>query len=134
MDRFIALGLFVLAGAIFLKDRKPMTKLTDAVNGLLAEVSDSNTKLDSIRAFIVGVPALVAAAVADALAAADVEAEEAAGLIDEARTEISDKVDAALNAIDANTGEDTQPGEDTNTGPVGEDTQVGGQGEDSLNG
>lgn len=133
---FIGLGLFAIAGAILKHGREPdMSKLTDAVDGLIAEVADSNTKLDSITAFIVGVPELVAAAVAEALENASVEADEAADLIDAARSDVSDKVDAALAAISNGTeGEDTQPGADTTTEPAGENTTAGGEGEDTISG
>ncbi len=92
-----------------------MSELTDAVAALIAEVADSTTKLDSIRTFIEGVPALVQTAVAEALANANVEATAAAAAVAEATAAVSGKVDETLAAIDANTGEP----------PLGEETTSG---------
>jgi hypothetical protein len=77
-------------------------KLRTAIDGLTAEVAESNGKLESIKTFVAGVPALVAAAVETALANAEVDAETAATEIDAARQSVSDNVDATLAAIDAN--------------------------------
>ena len=81
-------------------------KTDAAVAALVEEVTESNTKLDSALVFVAGVPALVAQAVADALAEADVDDQDAAALIDAARQSISDKVDTVEAAINANTPED----------------------------
>lgn len=94
--------------------------LQTAVTDLVAEVQDSTGKLASIKTYLEGVPELVATAVAEALAAHDVAATEAAATIANARTTVSDSVDAALAAINANPG----PGEDTTPG-TGEDTTAG---------
>lgn len=80
-----------------------MSRLTDATDALIAEVTDSTTKLDSIETFIRGVPALVSAAVTQALADANVADDAAAAAVEQATSEISGKVDEALGAIDANT-------------------------------
>lgn len=77
-------------------------KLTAAIAALQGEVEDTNGKLASIKTFILGVPALAAAAVADALAAHDVEDDAAADAIDAARSAVSDSVDDTISAIDAN--------------------------------
>lgn len=77
-------------------------KLRAAIDGLTAEVTDSNGKLNSIRTFVIGVPALVAAAVETALANANVDAETAATEIAAATDAVSSNVDATLSAIDAN--------------------------------
>lgn len=105
-------------------------RLRTALEGLTAEVADSNTKLASIQAFVEGVPQLVAEAVADALESADVEADQAADLIDEARTTVSDRVDSVLAAVSANT--PPEPGgEDTTTAPTEPETPAGGDGTDA---
>jgi hypothetical protein len=94
----------VLVGAIQIWRLSTMSeKLKAAVEALITEVSDSTTKLESIRTFIVGVPALVGAAVADALANEDVEDDAAADAVTAATEAVSVKVDEALAAIDANT-------------------------------
>lgn len=86
-------------------------KLQEALQGLVNEVNDSNTKLGSVLLFAQGVPNLVAIAVAEALAAHDVDAEAAAATIDAARNQISDQVDAVVAAVDANTPpEEVPPG------------------------
>lgn len=84
------------------KDTNEMGEaLRASVDALVAEVAESNGKLESVKAFLVGLPDLVAAAVADALAAANVEEAEAAAQIDAARQAISDEVDAVEAAINA---------------------------------
>lgn len=89
--------------AIAIQGRDIMSEaLKASVDALVAEVAESNGKLESVRVFLVGLPDLVAAAVADALEAANVEAAEAAIQIDAARNEISSKVDAVEAAISAN--------------------------------
>lgn len=98
-----AVAAAIVYHAIYTRKAPDMTALTEAVDALIAEVTDSNTKLDSITAFIEGVPALVTAAVTDALAAANVAEAEAAALIATATAAVSDKVDAALAAVEANT-------------------------------
>lgn len=97
-----AVGLLVAVRSI----HKPLQRIetmgikTDAaVAALLEEVTDSSTKLASAVAFIENVPNLVAAAVADALAAGDVNDEARAAIIDSARASISDQVDAVEAAI-----------------------------------
>ena len=80
-----------------------MSALTDAVDGLIAEVTDLTTKNESILAFVQGIPALVAAAVTDALAAQGVEAEAAAAAVAAATATISDSTDALVDAVNANT-------------------------------
>lgn len=108
MPVFNVLALLLVA-VIILRGIRKMSQLTDAVAALLAEVTDSTTKLDSIETFIKGVPDLVAAAVATALENANVEAQTAAAQVDQARDAISGKVDEALAAIDANTLPEPQP-------------------------
>lgn len=92
--------------------------LTDSINALNAEVTDSQGKLASIKTFIEGVPALAAAAVADALAANDVEEDAAAASVEAARQAVSDGVDDTLAAINANPapGEETPPADTGTTG------------------
>lgn len=93
----------VVVGAIVLWRIDTMRQsLTDAISALTAEVEDSTGKLASIEAFVKGVPDLVGAAVGDALAAHDVEEDEAAASIDAARQAMSDRVDETLEAIAAN--------------------------------
>ena len=82
-----------------------MSVLTEALEALQAEVDDSSAKLDTVLTFLQDVPALVAAAVTEALAAANVEAAEAAALIAAATSAISDKVDAVFDEVD---GDDTE--------------------------
>jgi hypothetical protein len=77
-------------------------KLRTAIDALTAEVADSNGKLNSIRTFVAGIPALVAAAVETALANADVDAETAATEIAAATDAVSQNVDQTLAAIDQN--------------------------------
>lgn len=78
-------------------------KTNEAVAALVEEVADSKGKLASLEATVRGFPEVVAAAVADAMADADVDDATAATAIDQARTEISDAVDSALNpAIEEN--------------------------------
>jgi ABC-type transporter Mla subunit MlaD len=93
-------------------------RLTTAVAELTAEVNENTSKVAGAVAAIQGFPALVAAAVQEALEAADVEAEEAAGLIDAARQSASDQVDSILSAVDANTPPDeVAPAPGTNEEP-----------------
>lgn len=111
-------GLIILGRIHAMND-----KLQTAIDDLTAEVADSQGKLASIRTFIEGVPGLVATAVQTALEAAAVEESQAADLIDQARTTMSDNVDQALSAISENDtgGDDTGTGTDT-TGTGGGDT------------
>lgn len=92
-------------------------KLQKAKDELLAETADTRGKLNSIRTFIRGVPALVAAAVETALANANVDEETAATEIDAARQSLSDDVDATLAAID-----ETPAPEEAELPPVAEET------------
>lgn len=92
---------------------KVTQKLDDAVQALVAETAETNGKLDSIETFVRGVPELVATAVADALANANVADDAAADAIDAARAAISDKVDETLDAINANPAPGDQPAADT---------------------
>ena len=78
-------------------------KLSDAVAALIATTNDETTKLDSITTYVKGVPDVVAAAVRDALAAANVDEETAAAQIEAQRTAIAAKVDDTLAAVSANT-------------------------------
>lgn len=82
-----------------------------AVAELVAEVADSKGKLASLETTVRGFPAVVGAAVADALAAANVDDAIAAEAIRSATAEISTAVDQALDASDENPddGEDNQP-------------------------
>jgi hypothetical protein len=85
------------------KDMKSMgTKTQVAVDALVAEVTDSKGKLASLTTAVQGFPAVVAAAVADALAAANVDDATQAAAIEAATSEISDAVDAALAASEVN--------------------------------
>lgn len=81
--------------------------LDTAISELLAEVTESTTKIESITLFIDGVPELVAAAVKDALYDAGVSDDAAVAAVESARQTISDQVDAALSAVEANTASDT---------------------------
>lgn len=80
-------------------------KLTAAIRALQEEVTDSTGKLESIRTYLQGVPSLVAAAVAQALADANVSEDEAATAIEEARQTASDAVDSTMLAIVTNPAE-----------------------------
>lgn len=82
-------------------------KVAAAVAALVAEAQDSKTKLQGLTVAVLAFPEVVAAAVAEALAAANVDDETAATAIDAARTEISDAVDAAVTA--AGTDADGEP-------------------------
>lgn len=69
-----------------------------AVQDLIAEVQDSKTKLEGLTTIVRGFPAVVAAAVAEALSNANVDDATAAAAIESATQEISDAVDQALAA------------------------------------
>ena len=84
-------------------------KTNEAVAALVEEVTESTGKLASLEATVRGFPEVVAAAVADALADADVDDEAAAAAIDNARSNISDAVDQALAATDANPAPEDPP-------------------------
>lgn len=99
----LALGVIILW-----RIERMNQKLQDAIDALNAEVADNTGKLASIVAFVKGVPALVGAAVADALAQNNVDEETAAASISDATQTMSDNVDAALSSIDAN----PNPGEE----------------------
>jgi hypothetical protein len=105
-------------------------KLAAAIAAMQEEVTDSTGKLASIKAAILGMPALVAAAVASALAEANVDDDAAADLVDQARQTMSDSVDDTLAAINANPapGEDTGATTDTGAGDTSTGTDTG-QGE-----
>jgi ABC-type transporter Mla subunit MlaD len=108
----LSLAVLALALAITYHARRKdtyMATLADAVAALVAEVTESTDKLDSVATFIEGVPDLVAQAVADALAAQAAGEATAAELIETARAAISDKVDEVFDAIDANTDEEVPP-------------------------
>lgn len=96
----VGLGLAILWRTTTMND-----KLRTALDALTAEVAESNGKLNSIRTFVRGVPALVASAVETALANANVEAETAATEIAAATDAVSQNVDATLEAIDENPAE-----------------------------
>lgn len=95
------IGYAVARVALAHWENKQMTALKDAVEKLVAEVADTSGKLESVKTFIEGVPALVGTAVADALAAAAAGEADAAALVEAATASISDKVDAVVAAIDA---------------------------------
>jgi hypothetical protein len=103
-----------LGGIILWRIQAMNQKLTDAINDLNAEVADSKGKLASILTFVEGTPALVAAAVAQALADNDVEETQAADSIEAARQTMSDNVDGVLSAIDQN----PAPGEEASGATV----------------
>jgi hypothetical protein len=97
--------------ALILSMVEHMGKLQDAIDDLNAEVADSRGKLASIEAHVRGFPAVVAAAVAEALAAVPgLDEAAAAASIDAARSAISDSVDTTLAAIFANPVNDNEPG------------------------
>ncbi len=106
-------------------------KLQAALDELISITADERTKLDSITAFIRGVPGLVAAAVTQALADANVADDTAAGLIHDAAHTAGDAVDAALAAIPANTAPGDTGG-DTAPAGGGEDTLPAGDGTDTV--
>lgn len=96
--------------ALILSMVEHMGKLQDAIDDLNAEVADSRGKLASIEAHVRGFPAVVAAAVAEALAAVPgLDEAAAAASIDAARSAISDSVDTTLAAIFANPVNDNEP-------------------------
>lgn len=98
-------------------------KLSAAVAALTQSTAEIAGKLDSIENYVRGVPDVVAAAVADALAQADVDANAAADLIDAARTTTEKEVGDVLAAIDNPGG----GGEDTTDDGAGDDTVTGGE-------
>lgn len=111
------------------------TNLSSAVAALAASVAPLKDQLDSIETYVRGVPEIVATAVAEALAAADVAADEAAELVNNARSTIEAEVGEALGAITTpGGGEQTEPGEDTETDPTDPEPVEGEPGEDSLAG
>jgi len=86
-----------------LKEVHAMTaKLLAAVAALTSTTELTVGKLDSIEAYVQGIPDVVAAAVTDALESANVDADMAADLIETARSRIESEVDQVLAAIDAN--------------------------------
>lgn len=113
----VAVGLTILWRTKTMND-----KLQASVDQLVAETQESQGKLASIRTYLTGIPALVAAAVAQALSNANVDDETAAGEIDQARQTISDSVDQTLSAIDAN----PAPGDTGSVATGGSDTGAGG--------
>lgn len=100
------------------KQEMPNEALRSALAGLTAEVAENTTKLSSIVSFVQGVPGLVAEAVRDALNEFDVEADEAAEIIDAARQTMSDNVDSVLAAINQNTPPEEPPEEPPVEQPV----------------
>jgi hypothetical protein len=98
----LAIVAIAFVGILVLLEIKTMTALNDAVTALVAEVAESKGKLESIKTFVEGVPALVGTAVADALAAAAAGEADAVKLVEAATASISDEVDAVFTAIDAN--------------------------------
>lgn len=132
------IGLLMLR---LLKQEATMSQALDAAKALAASVGPLTSKLDSMETYLQGVPALVAAAVADALGHPQVSVDdaEAARIIAAAQAEIETQVDQAFNAINANTPPEPTVGEDTTTGSgtdttsgstvdptAGSDAQVGG--------
>lgn len=108
--------------------QKVTQKLLAAVAALTATVQAETTVLQSVTAYVQGVPDLVAKAVADALAAHDVDDDEAADTIEAARASVESAVTSVLNAIPQNTpqGGDTTPAGD------GNDTISAGGGDDTV--
>lgn len=81
-----------------------MGKLQDAVTALQATVAAEQTAFASIKSYVAGVPALVAAAVSEALAQVDgIDETAAAAAVDAARTTLTNDVVTTLQAIEANT-------------------------------
>lgn len=101
---FLGVVCAILLGINLWRIEHMNQKLTDAIAALQAETTDTTGKLASIKTFILGIPALVGAAVADALANNDVDEEAAAAAVSEATQTVSDATDDALSAIDANPG------------------------------
>jgi hypothetical protein len=96
-------------------------KTNAAVAALVAEVTDSKGKLESLKAAVLNFPNVVAGAVADALAAANVDDATAAAAIDQARTEISDEVDGVLAAADLNPAPEDTGGTGADEPPAAEE-------------
>lgn len=102
-------------------------KLQAALDELNAETAENTSKIGSLTDYIRSIPGLIGAAVTQALADANVSDETAAGLIHDAARTASDNVDAALAAVDANTGgSDTVTSGDTLPAGSGNDTVSGG--------
>ncbi len=104
-------------------------RLAKALDDLTSEVADSNGKLDSIKAAVENFPNVVAEAVADALEQAELDADEAASIIDAAREAVSDRVDSVLAAVETNPG-----GDDTVTTPTEPEPPTGEPGADTTSG
>lgn len=83
-----------------------VTTMSDKLDQAIAENNAATEvelgQLASIKTFLEGLPALVSAAVADALAAANVADDAAAEQIDIARNKVSAAVSDTLDAISAN--------------------------------
>ncbi len=111
----------VLAAIANLKEdnRNMNTTLAAAVAALTSSTAAIAGKLDSVEAYVRGIPAVVAAAVTEALAAADVDATTAAGLIDSARQTAEKEVGDVMDAIAANA-PPAEPGDEPVDEPVDE--------------
>lgn len=103
-------------------------KLQAALTELVGITAANTSKIASLTDIVKSFPGLVAAAVTQALADADVEAETAAGIIHDAGHTASDNVQALLDAAETSTGTDID-----GDGDVGNDTTSGG-GEDTVSG
>lgn len=98
-----------------------MSKLAAALAALTLEAEEQKTQLASVVTYVQNVPALIAAAVADALAKAPgIDEAAAAAAIDAARQSVSDATDGVLAAIVANTpaAPENSPGNVTAETPV----------------
>lgn len=76
-----------------------MTELTDALAALTADVTAENTQIDSALALIAGIPAVVSAAVTDALAAANVDSAAALAAAQAADTAVRGETDKLIAAL-----------------------------------
>lgn len=128
-EQALSSKLDLLARAIFALTKSngdDMEKLREAVAALTAEVEPIKNKLDAAETAIQRFPEVVAAAVADALAAANVEGDALADAVDAARTRITEEVDQVTNAINAGTEDPDAPAEEPTPETPAEDPQPGG--------
>lgn len=80
-----------------------MSELTDALAALTADVTTENTQIDSALTLIAGIPGVVSAAVADALAAANVDTAAATAAAQAADAAVRGETDKLTAALTANT-------------------------------
>lgn len=130
-----ALGGLAEACQTILKEIEKMNdQLKTAQDDLVATVAEIKTESESIKAYVLGQPDVIAAAVAKALDEHDVEETDAAATIEQARADAKAAVDDVLAAIN-NTGSDTAAaggGSDSVLGGAGGETLPAGSGDDSV--